>query len=165
MLTAKVKKALPYTLCLLLGAATYLLLSRNIEIALYPHKSLLSLLFGYRFDFMENVGYVQSGGLFVVARSCLGTNLFLSLFLMMTLGFLPKYAGLRRKFTAVSAFYGLSLGLAFVITVLRISLSLPFCGHDRFVAIHNVLSLIVYFVSVLFVYILMEKKTRKVCVS
>jgi hypothetical protein len=54
--------------------------------------------------------------------------------------------------------FNLSLISAFVITMVRISASAPFCMWERFHLIHNIISLTIYFVSGLVIFYVMERK-------
>ena len=160
MMNVKRNDFLLYTISIALCAASYVILNKNIEISLLPHKIVLEYLFNYKFVFVENVGYEQSNGLFTVAKNCLGAKLFINLFLIMVFGFLHKYAGIKRKITAVVKFYFTAFALAFAVTIIRISASIPFCGWDRFHLIHNLISLGIYFAAGLALYFIMERRVR-----
>ena len=147
-----------YAICIAICAASYIILNRNIELSLLPHKTVLEYLFNFNFVFIENVGYGQANGLFTVSRSCMGVKLFINLFVILVFGFLHKYKGMKRKFVAITKFYFAALALAFVITIFRIAASVPFCTWDRFHLIHNTISLMIYFVAGLVVYFVMERK-------
>ena len=147
-----------YIAVILICAVNYISLNNNIEITLFPHKTAMEYLFGYKFIFNESLGYEQTNGLFIIARNCSGIKLFISLFLIMIFGFLHKYTGLKRKITAAAVFYFISLVLALIITIIRIAISVPFCTWSRFHLIHNILSLTVYFMSGLILYFIMERK-------
>ena len=151
-----------YAISIVLCAASYVMVHANIELSLFPHKIAMEYLFGFHFVFTDNVGYEQINGLFIITRNCLGVNLFISLFLIMTFGFLHKYTGIKHKITALLVFYGVSGVLALALTLLRISASVPFCTWDQFYLIHNIISLIIYFLSGLGLYGIMEKLTQKV---
>ena len=133
-----------YAVTIVLCIVSYIIFTKNIEIALLPHKTALEYLFNFNFVFTENVGYEQANGLFTITRNCLGVKLFINLFLIMVFGFLHKYTELKHKIMAIIKFYLTSFVLAFVITVIRISASVPFCTWDRFVLIHNIISLTIY---------------------
>jgi len=149
-----------YVVSIVLCAVTYLGLNRNIEWSLLPHKTVLEYWFGFRFVFVENVGYEQSHGLFIIAQNCLGVKLFISLFLILVLGFLHKYKATQDKIAAVVRFYFGALVLAFFATVVRISVSVPFCTWDQFYLIHNTISLVIYFAVGLVLYFVMERRLR-----
>jgi exosortase K len=161
MVSVKRNDIFLYALCVLMCAVSYIILNKNIEVSLLPHKTVMEFLFNYNFVFIESVGYEQTNGLFVIAQNCLGAKLFISLFLILVLGFLHKYSGTKRKITALFKFYIISLGAAFVITIVRISASVPFCTWDRFQLIHNIISLTLYFASGLTVYFVTEFCHRK----
>jgi exosortase K len=147
-----------YASCVALCAASFILFDGNMKYALMPHKAALEYLYGFDFVFVENSGYEQARGLFTITRSCMGVKLFINLFLIMTFGFLREYAGTVRKIKAIARFYVVSLILAYAITVMRIAASVPFCAWDRFYAIHNALSLVIYFASGLVLYFIMERR-------
>jgi exosortase K len=147
-----------YALCAAVCAASYILLNKNIELALLPHKTVLEYMFNFDFVFTENVGYEQTNGLFIISRNCMGAKLFVSLFLIMVLGFLHKYAEFKHKIKAVFKFYFIAIFSAFFFTVIRISMSVPFCGWEKFHLIHNMISLGIYFSAGLAVYFVMGRK-------
>ena len=148
-----------YIAAILLCAVSYVILNENIEISLFPHKTAIQYLFGFNFFFTENVGYEQTNGLFIITRNCSGIKLFINLFLILVFGFLHKQTGLKRKITTALKYHFISLGLALVITIVRIAVSIPFCTWNRFHLIHNILSLAIYFMSGLILYYFMERKT------
>ncbi|MCL2147702.1 MAG: exosortase K, partial [Synergistaceae bacterium] len=105
-----------YALCIMMCALSYVVLTRHIELSLTPHKIVMEYLFDFNFVFIEDVGYEQTNGLFIISRNCLGVKLFINLFIIMTFGFLHNYEGIKHKIAAVIKFYSLSLIYAFVIT-------------------------------------------------
>ena len=161
MTRVKRNNILFYAISVLLCAVSYIIINQKIELSLLPHKTVMEYLFNFDFIFVENVGYAQTNGLFIIARSCLGIKLFICLFLIMVFGFLDRYSGSKSKITAVIKFYFIALILAFVITVIRISISVPFCAWDRFRLFHNIVSLVIYFMSGLILYFVMERRFGK----
>ena len=151
-----VRNAPFYALAAVLCAATYMLLQQDIALSLLPHKVALELLFDFRFVFVEGLGYAQAQGLFVIARSCMGVKLFINLYLIQVFGFLHRKAGPRAKITAMAEYYALAFVLAFAVTVARIAASVPFCGWEHFTRIHNALSLALYFIAGLALYLVMS---------
>ena len=149
-----------YAVSIVICAASYVILNKNIELSLLPHKIALEYLFNFDFVFIENIGYEQSNRLFTIARNCLGVKLFINLFLIMVFGFLHKYTEMIYKIKAIIMFYFISLFLAIVITIIRISVSVPFCTWEKFHLIHNTISLGIYFASGLVLYFVMERRTR-----
>ena len=158
MISTKRNDIFLYAISIMMCAASYIILTKYITISLFPHKTVMEYLYNFNFVFIENVGYEQTDGLFVIARNCLGVKLFINLFLMMVFGFLHKYIEMKHKIAAIIKFYSISLILAFVITILRISASVPFCTWDRFYLIHNIISLTIYFASGLVLFFVMERK-------
>lgn len=149
-----------FTVSIGICALSYLLFNRNIELSLFPHKTVVGLLFNYSFTFIKDVGYEQSNGLFIIAQNCLGAKLFISLYLIMIFGFLPKYAKLKPKIIALIKFYFTALVLAFIFTIVRIAASIPFCTWERFHLIHNIISLGIYFGAGLLLYFIMERRLK-----
>ena len=160
MLSVKRNDIFLYAGSISLCAISYIVLNKNIELALLPHKTVLEYLFNFNFIFIENVGYEQKNGVFIITQNCLGVKLFINLFLIMIFGFLHKYMELKRKIAAVIKFYFISLILAFVLTIIRISASVPFCTWERFYFIHSVISLGIYFAAGLTLYFVMERRVR-----
>jgi len=159
MISIRLSNLLMYGTAIALGAVSYVALNANPELALLPHKTALEYLYNYSFVFVENVGYQQTNGLFIIGQSCLGAKLFINLFLIMVLGFIHRYRDVTRQIIALIKFYFLALALACGITIIRIASSLPFCTWDNFHLIHNTLSLSIYFISGLALYFVMERKT------
>ena len=160
MFTIKRNDMILYAISIAMCVASYILLNKNIALSLFPHKTTLEYMFHYQFVFIENVGYEQSNGLFTIAQNCLGVKLFINLFLMMVFGFLHKYAGTKKKITAIIKFYCGALVLAFVVTIIRISVSIPFCGLNNFHLIHNMISLVIYFMTGLVLYFILEERIQ-----
>ncbi|MCL1816413.1 MAG: exosortase K [Clostridiales bacterium] len=151
-----------YVLSLMLCAVSYFVLHGNIELALLPHKVALEYLFNYNFNFIENVGYEQVGGLFIVGRNCLGVKLFINLFLLLVLGFLSKCKEVRHKILALIKFYFLAALVALSVTIIRIAASIPFCSWERFQLIHNLISLGAYFMAGLVLYYIVERRVNAI---
>jgi exosortase K len=165
MLNIKRNDIILYFVAILVCAVSYIILNKNIEISLFPHKTAIQYLFGFNFFFTEDVGYEQSNGLFIIARNCSGIKLFINLFLISVFGFLHRQTGLKRKITTAAKYYFISLGLALIITIIRIAVSIPFCTWERFHLIHNILSLAIYFMSGLILYYFMERKALQFTAS
>jgi len=142
-------------------AVSYIILNKNIEISLLPHKIALEYLFNFNFVFIENEGYAQANGLFILARNCLGVKLLISLFLIMVLGFLHKFTNIRHKLAALVKFYLIALVLALAVNIIRTAASVPFCTWERYYLIHNIISFGLYFASGLILYFIMEKNLPK----
>ena len=149
-----------YAVGIMLCAASYILLNQNIELSLLPHKTVMEYLYNFNFVFIENVGYEQTNGLFTIAQNCLGVKLFINLFLIMVFGFLHKYTELKHKINAIIKFYITALITAFVVTIIRIAASVPFCTWERFHLIHNIMSLGIYFAAGLILYFIMERRVQ-----
>ena len=162
----KVKKSvfernrLIYLTAIIISVISYYFLTQNIRLTLFPYKALIAFLYNMDFSFIENLGYMQSESLFAISKSCLGVNLFLSLFLILIFGFYKKFKFIKNHVLRFSFFYFLALILAFVLTVIRISASVPFCRFDSFVLIHNIISLSIYFFSAMVLYYIMERVTK-----
>jgi exosortase K len=152
---------IPYSLSLMLCAASYVVFSSNIALSLLPHKTALEFLFNFNFVFVENMGYEQTGGLFVIAGNCMGVLLFINLFLIMVFGFLPPEAEMKQKIAMLIKYYFSAMFLAFTVTLFRIAASIPFCTWERFHLIHNIISLAVYFLAGLGLYFVMDKKKNR----
>ena len=158
MTSARLNNIFFNIVAIVICAASYMVLNNNIELSLLPHKIVLEYLYNYNFVFIENIGYEQTNGLFIIAQNCLGIKLFINLFLILVFGFLHKYSAMKDRVMAIIKFYFIALVLAFVITIMRISASVPFCTWDSFYSIHNVISLTIYFISGLALYFVMERK-------
>jgi len=148
----------PYALSLLLCTASYIVLNSNLALALLPHKIMLEFLFNFSFVFIEDVGYRQTNGLFIIAKNCMGVLLFINLFLIMVFGFLPQGAEIKQKITLLVKYYFEAMFLAFAVTVFRISASVPFCTWEKFHLIHNIISLGIYFMAGLALYFVMDRR-------
>ena len=161
MITVRRNDMLLYAVSIVICAASYVMLNKNIELSLLPHKTALEYLYNFNFVFIENVGYEQSNRLFTIARNCLGVKLFINLFLIMVFGFLHKYTETKHKIKAIIKFYFIALLLALVVTILRISMSVPFCTWEKFHLIHITISLGIYFATGLILYLVMERSYEK----
>jgi exosortase K len=154
-----------YLIGVIISILTYDILNKNISVSLLPHKIAIEFLCDYHFIFIPKIGYQEVEGLFVIAKNCLGTKLFVSLFLILLFGFLHEYKNICHKMIATAYFYLLSIALAFIITVTRIYVSIPFCTFENFSLIHNAISLVIYFISGFILYFIMENRRCFVCKS
>jgi len=144
-----------------IAAASYIVLMRDISVTLLPHAGFFSLVYGVEFEFAEGVGYVAKGGAFAITKGCMGANLFLSMFLMLILGFGPKNGDTSYRVRFFVEAYLITLGAAFAVTLVRIALSMPFLGNENSQLIHNILSLLIYFGCMAALYFIMEKRRTK----
>ena len=67
---------------------------------------------------------------------------------------------LKQKTAALIKFYFSALALAFILTIIRIAASIPFCTWERFSLLHNIISLGIYFAAGLILYLLMERRLK-----
>lgn len=163
-LMAIIRKNYPvYLSGIALGLLTSIALQQNLEAALWPHKAALEVLYNYHFTFIPELGYLHSQGLFAIAGNCLGTNLFISLFLIYVFAFSHIYEQTITKFVMLAAHYLFLLATAFILTVFRICASIPFCGLEEFTLIHNIISLVVYFSGSFIVYTIFVKRRNAKC--
>jgi len=154
----KIKKIHIYSIAIAL--ISYYFLKENIRYTLLPHKIAIEYLYNIDFVFSQNVGYVQSDGVFAISGNCLGVNMFLSFFLILIFGFYEKFTFIKSKIVKFTSFYLFSLISALILTIVRIAASIPFCTSDSFVLIHNVISLSIYFLSAMVLYYTMERITK-----
>jgi len=152
------KKLLPfYLLCAALAAAAYVLLSAHTEWTLFPYTKVLELLFGLHFTY-SGTAYEAIGSAVVITRSCSGLNLFLSTYAILVIGFLHRAK--NRRLLPLLYFIS-AVAIAFIVTLARIIVSLPFAESPHFKLIHTVISLCVFFGTGLLVYSLTQKITDK----
>ena len=163
--TGAAKPILPYYIAaIILSVLSYYLLNLDMERLLLPHKTVLEFLYDFDFIYVADLGYTQTNDLFTITRGCSGTKLFVSLFLILVFGFLPKQSTTKAKIAAFSQFYISALLLAFLVNVARIAISLPFCNWERFYLIHNTISIFLYFATGLILYFVMEHR-RVSCIT
>ncbi len=135
----------------------YRLLSQNIEITLKPHITFLQLLYQMRFYFIQDIGYSETNNLFVIGRDCLGSKLFVCIFSIISILCLDRYNGFLKKIFMLLNFALLSLLLSYVITMIRIAASIPFCTMPDFKLIHTILSLVIYFGTALLIFAFLNR--------
>ena len=148
----KIKDILIYIFAAIIALFVYQALNHNIEIALKPHVFAMHILYQSQFEFIPDFGYKEIQGLYMIGSECLGGRLFVCLFSIFTICRLKKYKRLLHKSGMVLGFCVISIFLSYVITMLRIATSIPFCELESFKLIHTILSLIIYFGSGLALY-------------
>jgi len=157
----KNKQLLPiYLLCAALAAAAYLFLSAHIEWTLFPYAKALEALFGLHFYF-TGTAYAAAGSSVVLTKACSGLNLFLSLYTILVFGFLHQFQGNKKRLTLSLLYFTVAVLTAFIATLARIIVSLPFSESPHFKLIHTVVSFCVLFGTGLLLYSLMQKITGK----
>ena len=158
----KILSALPHCLlCAALAAAAYVFLSANPKWTLFPYVKALELLFGLHFRY-AGAAYAAIGSPVVITKACSGVNLFLSLYAILAIGFLHRFRGKKKKLLLSLVFFMSAILIAFIATLLRIAVSLPFTESPHFKLIHTVISLCVFFGTGLPVYSLAQKITEKI---
>ena len=157
----KTKQLLPiYLLCAALAAAAYLLLSAHIEWTLFPYAKALERLFGLRFYF-TGTAYAAAGSSAVLTKACSGVNLFLSLYTILAVGFLHCFRENKTRLLLSFLYFFTAVLTAFIATLFRIIVSLPFSESPHFKLIHTVVSFSVFFGTGLLLYSLVQKITAK----
>lgn len=152
-------QALPaYMLCAALACAAYALLSAHPEWTLFPYTKALALLFGLEFVYTQ-AAYAAIGSTVVITKACSGVNLFLSLYVILVIGCLHRFHGAKKRYLLSLFFFASAVFAAFIATLVRIILSLPFSESPHFKLIHTVISLCVFFGTGLLVYSLAQKIT------
>ena len=158
----KNKQLLPvYLLCAALAAAAYLFLSAHIEWTLFPYAKALEALFGLHFHF-TGTAYAAAGSNVVLTKACSGINLFLSLYTILVLGFLHRFHGIKQQLPLSLLYFFTAVFTAFIATLARIIVSLPFSESPHFKLIHTVISFCVMFGTGLLLYSLVQKITTKI---
>ena len=147
-----------YLLCAALAAAAYILLSANPRWTLFPYVKALELLFGFHF-YYSGEAYLAAGSSLAITKACSGVNLFLSLDAILAAGFLHRLRGTKKRLLLALFYFIGAILIAFIATLVRIIVSLPFCESPHFKLIHTVISLCVFFGTGLLVYSLMQKIT------
>ena len=150
-----------YLFGVIIAFIIYNLLVSNIKTTLIPHISAIKLLYQMRFEFIPEIGYRETGGLFIIGESCTGARLFACLFIILTVCRIDKYSGFLKKSAYLLLFCIEAVLLAYIITVFRITASIPFCNMENFHLIHTVFSLMVYFSSGLGLYTFLNRRSRK----
>jgi len=153
------RRLLPiYLLCAALAAAAYVLLSAYTQWTLFPYAKALELLFGLRFHYTY-AAYAAIGSPVVLTKACSGVNLFLSLYAILAIGFLHRFQGAKKRLLLSLLYFAGAVVAAYIATLARIVVSLPFSESPHFKLIHTVVSLCVFFGTGLLVYSLTQKTT------
>jgi len=147
---------LAYGLWAAAGLAAYFWLARHPLWTLLPYARALNFLLGLHF-YETPLGYEAAGLGFAITPSCSGVNLFASLYAVLLYAVPGRYPVGFTRGLASTACLGSALLIGFLATLARILLSLPFCGSPRFKLIHTVISLCIYFGTVLCAYGLSQK--------
>ena len=157
----KHRKYIIFILSTALALFVYAIADLYISTALKPYVTALYWLYQMRFEYLPGLGYRETGGLFIIGRDCLGNKLFICLFAVMVICRLDHYKGSMDALLRLPILCAASVLLSYAVTFIRISASLPFCGTFEFKLIHSVLSLAIYFGSVIVLYtVLSNKQTR-----
>ena len=146
------KKRLPmYLPSAALAAAAYVFLSVHTEWTLFPYTKAIELFFGLHFYYTD-AAYAAVGSNAVITKACSGVNLFLSLYAILAVGFSHRFQGVKKRLFLPLVFFMGAVLIAFVATLARIIVSLPFCESPHFKLIHTAISLCVFFGTGLLVY-------------
>ena len=157
----RTKQLLPiYLLCAVLATAAYIFLSVNTKLTLFPYTKILEFIFGLHFNY-NGAAYEAIGSNVVIRKTCSGVNLFLSLYAILVFGFLYRFQGVKKRLLLSLLYFVSAVMIAFIATLVRIIVSLPFSESPHFKLIHTVISLCVFFGTGLLVYSLMQKITDR----
>ena len=156
----KLSNILAYLFAILTACLVYMGLNRNIEITLKPYVLAMDFLYQIQFEYVLGLGYVENKGLFIIGKECLGGKLFICLFTILTICRLSKYKKLLHKIASILGFCIISIFLAYMITLIRISASIPFSVMSNFKLIHTILSLVIYFGSGIALYTFLSRYNK-----
>ena len=140
---------------------SYFILSSNIKSTLYVHKRFLELFYNMDFTFVPGVGYTEIGGNFIITESCSGAKLFVSAFLIASLGFGIRIRDKKEKIVFLIKAYIFTLLGALIISIFRIIISLPVLTMENAQLAHNIISLICYFGSLACLYLVLQVHFEK----
>jgi exosortase K len=131
---------------------------------LAPTAFLVEIVTGERFIFESYAGYINSEHSFIIASSCSGVNFLIAAFLLMTLGTLFRHGRVSWGFLPLAAC------LAYLTTIIantiRITTALSLRRADVDIVwinpdqMHRFEGIVVYFGSLVLLFILMEKADR-----
>jgi len=145
-----------YLLCAALAAIAYVLLSVHTKWTLLPYTKTLEFLFGLEFIFTD-AAYEAIGSNVVITKACSGVNLFLSLYAILVIGFLHRFLETKKRLLLSVFFFASAVLVAFIATLARIIVSLPFSESPQFKLIHTIISLCVFFGTGMLVYAITDK--------
>ena len=156
-----IEKIIIFLFTVIMAFAVYRILTADIKMTLIPHITAVNFLYQMRFEFIPGIGYREAGGLFIIGQSCIGARLFICLFLILSICRIDNYEGFLKKIGRILLFCITAVFLAYIITVFRITASIPFCRLENFQLIHTIFSLMVYFASGIGLYAFLSYKSEK----
>ncbi len=119
---------------------------------LKPYVYALNAFYLIVFEYVPELGYREINGIIVIGKDCVGSKLFISLFLIFSFCYDYNHDGMLKGVLMIFLTCITALAMAFIITLFRITASIPFYGMKDFKLIHTILSLLIYFGSSLGLY-------------
>lgn len=140
---------------------------KSLDFILRPVSTLIYMITGAGYQYIESVGYTFQGLGINIGASCSGLNFLTMLFLMLVYSFIPRQRGINGKLTAFVAFSVLAYCISIIANASRILLSalvltrtpLAFAGQDQLV--HMSIGVMVYFSYLLLAYTLSNSILQK----
>ena len=150
------------TLAFMLSASAlfaYDLAGDNVlRILMWPHAKITEAFYNITLSYQNGVGYAAIGRDFIISPACMGVRFIVMLFCMVICVFTRRFQGLGKI-----TFFALSLAGSVVIGVLascvRIIGSVPLIMSGQFVALHAGTGVVIYLLTLVGVYILINRAT------
>lgn len=157
-LTKKTRKIIWYSVCVIFVISVYLCVHMNARLFLTPYAILTDLIWSVPFEYAPDYGYISSDSLVAITESCSGVKMFASLFLIAGIGFIPENLGIKEAVKSFIAYALKIAALTFILTFIRISLSLKLNYLPNPALSHNIISLTLFFGAACILFLYLNKK-------
>ena len=152
------RKIIWYILSVIFIILVYLCVQSNARLFLAPYAKLAGFIWNIPFEYSADTVYISANGAIAITPDCSGAKMFAALFLISAIGFAPKDLSFKH---AARSFLESAIKLAaltFVLTFIRISLSLKMDYISNPQLAHNVISLTIFFGAACLTVLYLSKK-------
>lgn len=151
-------KIIWYSASVIFVIAVCLCVQANARLFLLPYAKITGFIWNIPFTYNTNIGYVSADGALAITPDCSGAKMFSALFLISAIGFPPKDFKFKSAFLFFISSAVKLAAVTFVLTFIRISLSLKLNYTPNPNLAHNILSLAIFFGAACLTYLYLSKK-------
>jgi len=131
-----------------------------VSVLLWPHAKVAGAFYNITLPYQNGVGYVALERDFIIGPACMGVRFIVMLFCMTVCFFNRRFNGVHKiTFFTLSLIGSVAIGI--FASCVRILGSVPILSTGQFTAIHAGTGIVIYLVTLVGVYVLVNKVTGK----
>ena len=130
----------------------------SLRVLLWPHAKITEAFYHITLPYQNGVGYAALEKDFVIGSACMGVRFIVMLFCMTICVFTRRFKGFHKIVFFVLSLVG-SVSVGIFASCVRIVGSVPIVSSNQFTAIHAGTGVVIYLITLVGIYILINKAT------